>query len=242
MGKKVAIIQSNYIPWKGYFDIINMVDEFIIYDEVQFTKNDWRNRNQIKTPHGKLWISIPVRQTRLHQKISEIVVADSIWRGKHWKTICQYYSKAKCFDVYAPMLEELYMGSEEIYLSKINYHFIRTINSILGIKTRISFDREYELYGSRTERILHLCQKVGASEYFSGPSARDYIEKEVLDKGGIKLTYFDYSGYPEYSQLFPPFDHAVSVIDLILNEGPESPCYMKTFSGLHGCLPDRLDR
>lgn len=227
--KKIAMIQSNYLPWKGYFDIINLVDEFVLYDEVQFTKNDWRNRNQIKTPTGKDWITIPVLQKSLDQKISETIVVDNFWRKKHWKTIVQNYKKAKFFQTYAPILENLYLNSEEIYLSKINHQFIKAVNSILCIKTKIVFDKQYDLRGSKTERIIHICKQAGASEYISGPSGKNYIGENLFEEADITLTYFDYSGYPEYSQLFGSFDHAVSIIDLVLNEGPNAPNYMKSF-------------
>ncbi len=223
------MIQSNYLPWKGYFDIINLVDEFVLYDEVQFTKNDWRNRNQIKTPTCKDWITIPVLQKNLGQKISETIVVDNFWRKKHWKTIVQNYKKAKFFRTYAPIFENLYLNREEIFLSKINHQFIKAVNSILGIKTKIVFDNQYELRGSKTERIIHICKQAGASEYISGPSGKNYIEENLFEETDIALTYFDYSGYPEYSQLFGAFDHAVSIIDLVLNEGPSATNYMKSF-------------
>jgi len=229
LSKKIAMIQSNYLPWKGYFDLINMVDEFVLYDKVQYTKNDWRNRNQIKTQNGKVWITIPVQQKSLDQKISETIVVDNFWRKKHWKTIVQNYKKAKFFQTYAPIFENLYMNSEEIYLSKINHQFIEAINSILGIKTKIVFDQQYELRGSKTERIIHICKQAGASEYISGPSGKNYIDDRLFEEANISLTYFDYSGYPDYIQLFGSFDHAVSIIDLILNEGHNAPEYMKSF-------------
>src|SRR4051812_22240537 len=107
--KKVAILQSNYIPWKGYFDLINMVDEFIIYDDVQYTKNDWRNRNKIKTPNGLLWLTIPTRQLSLSQKIIDTQIADNHWNKKHLSTIKQFYSKAPFYKLYQSFIEELYM-------------------------------------------------------------------------------------------------------------------------------------
>lgn len=226
-GKKIAILQSNYIPWKGYFDIIGMVDEFILYDDVQYTKNDWRNRNKIKTANGVQWITIPVKQEQLNQKINETKVADSTWNRKNWSSLVCNYSKAGCFKMYKDVLEELYMGCREQYLSEINYRFIMAVNQILGIKTKISWSSDYPKMGDKSERLVQLVKSAGGSEYLSGPSARNYIREEIFTEAGIKLSWMEYSGYPEYKQLYPPFEHGVSILDLILNEGPDAANFMK---------------
>lgn len=229
--KKVAILQSNYIPWKGYFDIIASVDEFIFYDEMQYTTRDWRNRNKIKTANGVQWISIPVfskgcQQTG--QKISETKIQDSKCFQSHWVQICQFYKKAPYFQEYKDLFEKLYLEcAKEELLCQVNYKFIYAICDILGIKTRLSFDRDYGLIEGKTERLIDLVQKAGGTEYLSGPAARDYIVPELFEKAGIKLSWMDYSGYPEYPQLYPPFEHGVSVLDLIFNCGPDAVKYMK---------------
>ena len=227
--KKVAIIQSNYIPWKGYFDIINMVDEFILYDDVQYTKNDWRNRNLVKTKNGKQWLTIPVHQKTLDQRIKDTLASNDIWRRKHWKTIVQNYSRATYFGEYKDLFEELYLGSNEKLLSRINYQFIVAICEILGIRTKISWSMDYRLIDGQTERLIDLCNQACATEYLSGPGARDYINDKFFELEEITLTYMDYSDYPEYNQLYAPFEHAVSIIDLIFSEGPNAPKYMKSF-------------
>jgi hypothetical protein len=229
MGKKIAILQSNYIPWKGYFDLINMVDEFILYDEVQYTKNDWRNRNRIKTRDGAQWLTIPVVHKDLAQKISETRVADSIWRKKHWKSLCQWYAKATYFKKYRDMLEDLYLGGSDEYLSRINHAFMGAINNILGIDTEISWSADYDLAGDKTERLVRICKQAGGDQYVSGPAAKGYLDESLFVAEGISLHYMDYSGYPEYDQLFPPFEHSVSILDLIFNEGADAPKYMKSF-------------
>jgi hypothetical protein len=228
MGKKLAIIQSNYIPWKGYFDIINLADEFILYDHVQYTTNDWRNRNLIKTPTGLQWLTIPVR-AKYGQTINQTAVNGDIWRRKHWKSLVQNYSKAKYFSIYKDLFEGLYLGSSETRLSQINYQFLTAICAILGIQTRISWSTEYRLMEDRTQRLVDLCKQAGCTEYVSGPSAKGYLDEELFCRDSIVLTYMDYEGYPPYSQLYPPFEHRVSVIDLIFNEGPDSPKFMKSF-------------
>jgi hypothetical protein len=230
MSKKVAILQSNYIPWKGYFDLINLVDEFILYDDMQYTRRDWRNRNRIKAPGQPLWLTIPVEvKGKYFQKIKDTVTSDGQWQRKHWDTIVHLYSKAKHFSAYRELFEELYLGFDERSLSRINHRFIAAICNLLDIKTKISWSMDYNLVEGKTERLVDLCRQAGATEYISGPAAKAYMDEEMFMAEGIRLSYMDYSGYPEYNQLFLPFDHFVSIIDLIFNEGPASKSYMKSF-------------
>ena len=230
MSKKIAICQSNYIPWKGYFDLINMVDEFILFDDMQYTKRDWRNRNKIKTPKGLLWLTIPVKvKGRYYQKICETVISDPNWNSKHWKTITTYYSNAPYFDDFKDIFEELYLGHEEKLLSQINFRFLSSISIILGIDTNLSWSMDYQIVEGKTERLVDLCQQSGATAYLSGPSAKGYIDEDLFENGGITLEYMDYSAYKEYSQLYPPFEHEVSIIDLIFNEGDNAKTFMKSF-------------
>lgn len=229
--KLIAIQQSNYIPWKGYFDIIRSVDEFIIYDDVQYTRRDWRNRNRIKTPAGLLWLTIPVKvKGRYHQLIRETETAGGSWAEKHWKAICINYSGTPFFDEYKSLFEESYRKASELQmLSEINLLFINLVNSILGINTRISFAESYNPSGVKSDRILSICRNAGANEYLTGPSGLSYLDSEKFAAEGIKITTADYSGYPEYNQPWPPFSHYVSIIDLIFCEGGESLKYMKKF-------------
>ncbi len=226
-GKKVAILQSNYIPWKGYFDIIGMVDEFIIYDEVQYTKNDWRNRNKIKTSAGIQWLTVPVYQKKLSQKISETEVSHPHWAKKNWQTIQGNYSKAAHFKSFSQPFEEFYTTTRLTSLSEINVALIRIINDILGIKTRLTDSKSYAMSGDPTERLVGICQQAGADIYLSGPAAKDYLREEVFHRTGIVIEWMDYSGYPEYPQIYPPFTHQVSVIDLIFNMGSDAASFMK---------------
>lgn len=226
--KKIAILQSNYIPWKGYFDLMAMADEFILYDDVQYTRRDWRNRNTIKKPNGSTWLTIPVEvKGRYLQKISDTVIADNNWAKKHWAAISSSYNKAKHFDRYKALFESYYTSTQETHLSKVNYQLISIVNSILGINTKLSWSADYELAEGQTKRLVHLVQQAGGTEYISGPAAKEYIDEQLFTDAGIKLTWIDYSGYPEYTQLYPPFDHYVSVLDLIFNEGPDAGKYMK---------------
>lgn len=229
--KKVAIIQSNYIPWKGYFDIINLVDEFILLDDVQYTRRDWRNRNLIKTNHGLQWLTIPVNiKDNYLAKINEITIADKQWPVKHWAAIKQNYAKANFFKEYKEAIEQLYVQTLEDYLSQVNFRFITAINQLLGISTKISFSFEYGAAEGKNERLIELCKKADATEYISGPSAKIYLQEELFLKQGIKVSWIDYSGYKPYRQLSPPFEHGVSVLDLLFNEGPAAKHYMKSFT------------
>ena len=228
--KKIAILQSNYIPWKGYFDLINMVDEFILYDEVQYTKNDWRNRNRIQTPQGTQWLTIPVRQKSLNQKIKDTKTTDKKWRKKHWRTISQNYAKAKYFKDYKDIFEALYLNCEEEYLSKINYKFILAICDILKIDTKIRWSNEFNLLEGQTEKLLGICKDCNADVYISGPAAKNYLDLELAKKENIKVEWIQYNRYKEYHQVFKPFKHEVSILDLIFNHGDGATKFMKSFS------------
>ena len=228
--KKIIITQSNYIPWKGYFDSINIADEFILYDDMQFTRRDWRNRNQIKTRDGIKWLTIPVEvKGKYFQKINETKISDSDWGEKHWTTILHNYSKAKYFNEYKKLFEDLYLNNKEEYLSKVNYNFLKTVCELLGIKTKMIWSDEFNLIEEKTERLVEICRARGATDYYSGPAAKAYMNEELFEREKIKVHYFDYSGYPDYNQLYGDFTHAVSIIDLIFNEGPNSTKFMKSF-------------
>jgi len=229
--KKLAIVQSCYIPWKGYFDLINMADEFILYDDVQYTRRDWRNRNKIRTPNGSQWLTIPVEVSGKYlQKINETKISDSNWAKNHWATITHNYRKAKYFKEFEPLFKTLFLDSTETYLSLINYKFITAINEILGIKTKISWSSEYALLEGQTERLLGLCKSAKATEYISGPAAKDYLDVSLFTQENILVSWMDYNNYPEYQQNYPGFDHFVSILDLLFNEGPQATNYMKSFT------------
>jgi len=230
MSKTIAVVQSNYIPWRGYFDLINSVDEFILYDDVQYTIRDWRNRNIIKTQNGPRWLTIPVEvKGKYFQKIKDTVISDTTWGRKHWASIIHNYSRAKYFLIYRELFKDLYLRSEDKLLSQINYRFIIAICQILGIRTTISRSMDYNLVGDKTDRLVHLCKQAGATAYVSGPSAKAYLDEDVFRNESIAVAYIDYSGYPEYRQLYPPFEPSVTIIDLIFNEGPSATGYMKSF-------------
>jgi len=235
MTRSVAIVQSCYIPWKGYFDLIASVDEFILFDDRQFTRRDWRNRNRIKTPQGSQWLTIPVEtKGRYHQRIDETVIGDPDWAAQHWKTIVHNYAAAPYFPDYRERVEALYESATAPRLSVVNRRFLEAINGLLGIPTRLSWSTDYEAEGARTERLVSLCRAAEATHYLSGPSARSYLDEAAFAEVGIEVSYFDYDGYPEYEQLHPPFDPAVTILDLIFNTGPDAPRYMKAVGAAAG--------
>jgi hypothetical protein len=228
MPKRVAIVQSSYIPWKGYFDLIRQVDEFILYDDVQYTRRDWRSRNRIKTQNGLLWLTIPVVvKGRYFQTIKDTEIAESGWRRQHLRSIEAAYARAPHYRVYREWLESLYRDQTSRWLSEVNHRFISAICEVLGVGTRLTPSMAYTLAGGRTERLVDLCRQTGATEYLSGPSARSYIDTSAFAAAGIRLDYIDYGGYPEYPQLYPPFAHQVSILDLIFHTGPDALRYLQ---------------
>jgi hypothetical protein len=227
--KRVAIVQSSYIPWKGYFDLIRAADEFILLDDVQFTRRDWRSRNRIKTQHGLAWLTIPVRTKGLyHQRIQDTYVADPRWGETHWATLRANYARAPFFREYEEKIAALYVPrSGDERLSDVNVRFITAACALLGITTPITWSTDHGAPAGKNERLIELCRKAGADEYLSGPSAREYIDEAQFTAAGIQVRFVDYGGYREYPQPWPPFEHHVSVLDLLFSVGPDAPQYLK---------------
>lgn len=227
--KKIAILQSNYIPWKGYFDMIDSVDEFIFYDVVQYTTRDWRNRNKIKTPQGLIWLTIPVTINNHYSvPINKVAISNQSWIDKHWKSIYHNYIKSSFFKNYEEYFYNLFESCKnETLLCNINYKFIMAINKLLNINTKISYAENYNIIDGKTERLISLCKQASADEYVSGPAAKSYIDEKLFKDAGIKLTWFDYEGYKEYPQLYGNFEHNVSIIDVIFNTGEDAKYYFK---------------
>lgn len=224
--KKVVILQSNYIPWKGYFDLIHDADEFIFYDDVQYTKNDWRNRNKVMTYGGPRWLTIPTG-IDAHRLIREVEIKDHSWQKKHWETIRQSYMRAPYFKLYRPFFEPIYLAREWTNLAQLNQFLIKSIaHELLGIKTTFGDSSNYQLEGKRLSRLLDLVIQSGATHYISGPAAKSYIVGPDFEKIGVELIWKDYSGYPEYPQGGLPFEHGVSILDLLFRMGPAASDYI----------------
>jgi hypothetical protein len=224
--KKVAVIQPNYIPWKGYFDIIHDVDTFVFYDDVQYTKNDWRNRNIIRGSTGSFWLTIPISKSAVNLPIHQVQISDSRWQKKHFLAIKACYSKSQYFDDQFDLIKKIYEETTWSHLSDLNEYIITTISELLGIKVKFIRSSELNLEGTKMDRLLHLLKQIGADEYVSGPSAKEYIDEKRFESEGIKLVYKQYL-YPEYHQLWDgAFNHKVSILDLLFNMGPKAPYYI----------------
>ncbi len=228
----VAIVQSNYIPWKGYFDLMRSADVFVLYDSVQYTKRDWRNRNRIKTPHGAKWLSIPVRvKNRYLQKIQDVEIAEPCWHERHWAALHTNYRAATHHDFMAPQIAELYSRCAGItHLSKVNALLLRGIADLLGVHTPFVDSTTLGSRPGRTDNLVHMCRELGATTYLSGPTAQDYLDVRRFEEFGISVQYFDYAGYESYPQLHGPFDHYVSAVDLLMNTGPLAAQYFQRAS------------
>jgi len=222
---KVGIIQSNFLPWRGYFDFIREVDLFILHDDLQYTKGDWRNRNKIKTPNGAQWITVPVHYRQTDQLIEETSVDDSKpWARNMLNKIRNSYLKTPHFEPYFSELSNLLL-EPAASISDLNLRLIQWICSHLEIKTPINFSRQYNPQGAKTKRLIGILKQVEATTYLSGPAAQVYLEPELFEQAGIHLEYKVYD-YPEYEQLYPPFEPAISIIDLLFMMGKDSKNYL----------------
>ncbi|MBD0379696.1 WbqC family protein [Paenibacillus sedimenti] len=224
--KTVSIIQSNYIPWKGYFDIINDSDLFVFYDDVQYTKNDWRNRNKIKTRNGASWLTIPVG-SKFDRLIHEVEINDRTWQTKHWKTLSLEYKDAPYFNMYKDFFRYIYFDIEWTNLSILNQYLIKHISrEFLGINTTFKSSLEFNSHGQKLDKLIDILIQAEADVYISGPAAKNYIDEKIFIDSGIKLVYKNYNSYPEYPQFHPPFEHGVTILDLLFQVGPEAPYYI----------------
>ena len=229
-----VILQPSYIPWRGYFHQIWKADCFIFYDDVQFDTRGWRNRNQIKTPQGVKWLTIPVYKKGAQTEgtlIKDVrICPDTPWRDKHRLALEHSYSKAPFFSAYMPRLERFYEEQWE-FLSELTIEMTMILASELGIRSkRFLRSSSLQAKGNRTDRLLNLLKTVGATHYITGPSARSYLEEEKLWDAGISLEYMSYD-YSEYTQLYPPFVGDVSILDLLFMKGPTALDYILSKPG-----------
>ncbi len=226
--KKLAILQSNYIPWKGYFDMIAAVDEFILYDDMQFTRRDWRNRNKIKTPQGLQWLTVPVKvKGKYLESIRNTELDGYEWVSAHCKALYQNYRRAAYFDLFFDQLESILIQKNFNTVSVLNRTLIEWVCTQLEIETKITNSWDYSLIEGKTERLVDICLQAGATEYISGPAAKNYINESFFKDKGIKVSWFSYSGYPEYPQLWGQFEHGVTILDILFNCGKDAKLYLK---------------
>lgn len=226
---KTVILQPSYIPWRGYFHQIQKADLFVFYDCVQYDKHGWRNRNLIKTIQGSQWLTIPVDTKGCVSEGKEIkdipIIWDSPWNDKHLKSIQQNYCKSPFYKKYQPLLEQIYSRKDAL-LSDFTCASTELIARELGIShTKFIRSSELNAEGSKTDRLIGILKKVGATHYISGPSAANYIEREKFEEGGISLEFMTYD-YPDYPQLHGDFQPQVSILDLLLNVGSGAGSYI----------------
>jgi hypothetical protein len=220
--KWISILQSNYIPWRGYFDIVRKSDVFVIYDEVQYTKNDWRNRNVIQTKVGSQWLTIPVKQLSLNQAIKDTKIASNNWAQKHWNAIQLTYAKANHFSEIETWLSELYREVKQYEsLSEVNVFFLKNILAKLAIQTEIINSENLHLKGDKNEKLIDAVVKLKGNCYLSGPAAKSYLDLDLFQKNGIAVEWMDYSNYSPYQQWETNFNGAVSILDTIAHCGTD---------------------
>ncbi|WP_376802525.1 WbqC family protein [Candidatus Raskinella chloraquaticus] len=231
MTKTVVVIQSNYIPWRGYFDMLRLADEVIFLESVQYTRQDWRNRNRIKTPNGLIWLTIPV-EARFGQAIDETRPAQAGWVENHIASITHAYRRAAHFDRVAPWIfSAMREAGQAAILSQINAILLQKICSGLGIERMMHrcvdvIERSALAAMNPSERVVELVLARGGTRYLSGPAAQDYLDVPAFQRSGIEVAWMDYSGYPDYPQLWGAFEPAVSIVDLLLNVGEDAQRYL----------------
>jgi hypothetical protein len=217
---RVAIHQPQYLPWSGLFDKIDRADCFVILDVVQYEKNEWQNRNRIKTGQGWQWLTVPVHY-HFPERIREVRIdEESGWRRKHWQTLAQSYRKAPCFDQVAPLLEPLYGASWE-WLIDLNLASLDRLGRALGLRWAPRLASEMTLSEEPTQRLIDICRNVGADYYVAGSGSRDYLRPPLFEKAGITVEFQEFTP-PAYPQLYGPFEPGLSVIDMLFNCGRDA--------------------
>ena len=230
---KVGVIQSNYVPWRGYFDFIDSVDLFVFYDDLQYTRRDWRNRNRIVTPDGLRWLTVPVNYEKRSQLIDEVPIDyRQNWPEAHFHQLETNYRRAPFFQTYVHQFTSI-IAKEFSSISELNVALCKWIMQILDIRTPTLMSRDLKVSGRKSERLVDLLTKVGGTSYLSGPSAAAYLDLELFHRHGIRVEYKIYD-YPPYPQLWSGFHGDASILDLLFNTGPEAREYLKS------CVPNRV--
>ncbi len=221
---KVAISQPTYLPWMGYFDVIDQVDTFVVLDNVQFAKRSWQQRNRIRTATGLQWLTVPVKsQGRFEQLIRDVELLDVSFARDHVRAIEHAYRRAPHFQQYFPGLEQQLTENCPVRLAELNTRLLKCLMSVLGLETPIVNASELGVSGRRTEQLANICEKLGADEYLSALGSAAYLveDQEIFTSRSIEVTFQHYE-HPVYPQVFLPFEPFASVIDLIFNTGEAS--------------------
>ena len=222
MTSRLVVLQPSYLPWLGYLDQYHWADHFVLYDDVQYDKHGWRNRNRIKTVNGLQWLTVPVLTKNLDKpSINEVQINNQQkWTKKHLQSIKQAYSKCEHFDWLYPSLEEV-LSRPFSHLCPLNVELLRALTELLGMPWKVRLSSELGVPGRRTERLVGICQQLGATDYLTGDAARDYLEEDRFEEIGVRVHWHSYQ-HPTYRQRFDGFEPYLSVIDLMFNHGPES--------------------
>ncbi|HPR18432.1 MAG TPA: WbqC family protein [Candidatus Cloacimonadota bacterium] len=235
---KIAILQSNYIPWKGYFHIIKKVDHFVFLDTAQYTQRDWRNRNQIKTPNGLLWLTVPTNGSQ-NVKINDVKIDNSQnWSADHFHTLERCYACTPHFEDFRAFLQKIYVENTWEYLSDLNRYLIVEISHLLEFDTEFHLSTEFILPCDKNEKIISVIHQLAGTHYISGPSAKSYIDEDIFAINDIRLEWMDYTQYPVYEQPWQPFVHEVSILDLLFCLGKEKA--IRYFRSLPGESNDQI--
>ena len=219
-GPTVVILQPGYLPWLGFFDQLRRADVFVYYDDVQYDKHGWRNRNRVKTQHGAAWLTVPVRHGGFPTILDVEIDARAPWARKHIATIRQAYARAPHLDRYLPALEETLLRGWE-RLVDLDLACADLLASWLGIQTRIERSSTLGISGERSERLVGICRHFGAAKYVSGDAARTYLDVGLFERHGIAVEWQRYD-HPTYPQLHGEFTPYLSMLDLILNCGDDA--------------------
>jgi len=219
---RLAILQPSYLPWLGFFDQMHRSDQFVIYDDVQFTRRDWRNRNRIRVREGSAWLTVPVIQkNKYEQSLLETKIDNTtLWKRKHLEAIRCHYSKTPYFELYFPWCEQIYSNDWK-FLLDLSLETIHYLKGQLKIDTPLVRSSELETPGNKTERLIAICKQLGATHYLSGDSARKYISSREFSEQSIDLEYQVYQ-HPQYAQRYEGFVPFLSTIDLLFNCGDKS--------------------
>lgn len=219
---KCVILQSNYFPWRGYFDLISKADVFVFYDEVKYTKNDWRNRNQVLSEKGVHWITIPISSDSVNKKISDVSLGyDLNWRKSHRSLLQFCYGKSPLYKKQLkPLTDHILLEKETNNLSELNKYIIKLISSEAGFSTKFLDSSDFVLHDGKVGRLIGLLKDVGATTYISGPAAKDYLsgEEDLFKEANLELKYYDYPNYPKYGVDRKGYHKYLSILDYLAHE------------------------
>lgn len=223
MSHEIGVLQPGYLPWLGFFEQMHRVQTFVVLDDVQHTKQDWRVRNRIRSdsPEGFTWLSVPVRKHRSDARISEVEVSyDHDWTRKHLNLIRQHYSRAPFFEAVFPELKRI-LGAKPASLVELDMQLTEMIASFFSISARVVYSSSLNVPGRKTEKLVNICKALDATALYDGWSAQNFIEPDLFARSGIGLVYQKYDPVV-YPQMYSPFVGYLSALDLLLNCGPDS--------------------